>query len=170
MKLLEFDPGLIFWTFITFGFLLIVLKMVAWKPILTMLEEREKSVREALEGAEKARQEVADLSRKNQEMLDGVRRQADEILGRGRIEVDRVRTEILEKTKKEAENILADGRKQMEREYRAALKEIRAGVADLAIGAARSILVTGINEDKQRQLVEEYLNSLPETEGRLIAS
>ena len=92
MKLLEFDPGLIFWTFITFGFLLIVLKMVAWKPILTMLEEREKSVREALEGAEKARQEVADLSRKNQEMLDGVRRQADEILGRGRIEVDRVRT------------------------------------------------------------------------------
>lgn len=170
MDLLKFDPGLIIWTFITFVLLLIVLKRVAWKPLLTMLEEREKTVREALEGAEKARQEVAALSRKNEEMLDGVRRQADEILGRGRTEVQRVRAEILEKAKKEAENILADGRKQMEREYRATLKEIRTDVADLAIGAAQSILVTGINEDKQRQLVEEYLSSLPETEGRLIAS
>lgn len=166
MDLLSFNPGLIFWTVVTFLFLLFVLGRFAWKPLLGLLDEREKSIREALEGAEKARQEVENLSRKNQEMLDEVRREADQIRTRGRAEADRMRTELLEKARKEAEAVLADGRKQLQREYRGALRDLRASVADLAIGAAERILVTGLDEDKQRQLVDEYISSLPEAEGR----
>jgi F-type H+-transporting ATPase subunit b len=166
MDLLSFNPGLIFWTIVTFVFLLIVLGRFAWKPLLSLLEEREKSIREALEQADKARHEFENLSSKNNAMLAEVRREADEVRNRGRVEADRLRAELVEKAKKDAEGVLAEGRKQLEREYRAALQKLRASVADLAIGAAERILTTGLNEDRQRQLVDEYLRSLPEAESR----
>ena len=56
--LLKVDPGLIIWTIITFVALLIVLKMAVWKPLLAMLDERERRIRDAMAGAEKARHDA----------------------------------------------------------------------------------------------------------------
>ena len=165
MDLLKFNPGLIIWTLVTFGFLLLVLWRVAWKPLLALLDERERSIREALEGAEKARKETENMARTHQEMLDRVKAEADGILNQGRAEVDRMRAELLGKARQEAEAILADGRKQLEREHRAAVQQLRTSVADLAIGAAERILVTGLDDKKQRQIIDEYLASLPEAES-----
>jgi F-type H+-transporting ATPase subunit b len=41
-SLLDVNPGLIIWTILTFLLLLIILKKIAWKPILTALDKREK--------------------------------------------------------------------------------------------------------------------------------
>ncbi len=163
MDLLSFSSGLIFWTIGTFVLLLIVLRLVAWKPLLAMLDEREKSIREALEGAEKARKETENMAATHQAMLDRVKAEADGILNEGRAEADRMRGELLGKARQEAEAILADGRKQLEREQRTAVQQLRNSVADLAIGAAERILVTGLDDKKQRQLIDEYLESLPGT-------
>ena len=56
--LLNIEPGLIIWTVITFIVLLIVLRKVAWGPILTALEQREHTIRNSLEEAQRARQEA----------------------------------------------------------------------------------------------------------------
>ena len=55
--LLNVEPGLIIWTVITFVLLLIVLRKVAWGPILIALEQREHTIRNSLEEAQRARQE-----------------------------------------------------------------------------------------------------------------
>ena len=47
--MIKFDPGLIIWTTIIFTLLLLVLKKFAWKPILKSVEERSKSIQEALD-------------------------------------------------------------------------------------------------------------------------
>ena len=49
--MISFDPGLIIWTTIIFTLLLIVLKKFAWKPILNSVDERNKSIEEALKAA-----------------------------------------------------------------------------------------------------------------------
>ena len=56
--LLKIEPGLIIWTIVTFVFLLLVLRAVAWKPLLAMLAERETRIQDALAQADKARQEA----------------------------------------------------------------------------------------------------------------
>ena len=60
MKASLLDPhlGTIIWTLITFVLVLLVLKKWAWPPILSALDEREQSIRIAIEGAEQARQEA----------------------------------------------------------------------------------------------------------------
>jgi len=61
-SLLDVNPGLIFWTVITFAILLLILKRLAWKPILTALSTRENLINESLEKAEKARIEFEKLT------------------------------------------------------------------------------------------------------------
>ena len=42
--LVQLDPGLFIWTILTFLLLLMVLAKFAWKPLLEMLDERQKSI------------------------------------------------------------------------------------------------------------------------------
>ena len=44
MGLLDIDPGMIIWTIVTFLLLMILLRKTAWKPILAMIDEREKTI------------------------------------------------------------------------------------------------------------------------------
>ncbi|MDP6038416.1 MAG: F0F1 ATP synthase subunit B, partial [Candidatus Latescibacteria bacterium] len=47
MDLLNPNSGLIIWTLITFVLVLLVLKKVAWGPLLSALDQRETNIREA---------------------------------------------------------------------------------------------------------------------------
>jgi len=53
--MLEINPGLIVWTIITFVMLLVILRAVAWKPLVDALQKREQGIRDALKNAEDAR-------------------------------------------------------------------------------------------------------------------
>ena len=48
MELVKPSIGLIFWMVVSFSIILILLKKFAWKPILTMIKEREESIEQAL--------------------------------------------------------------------------------------------------------------------------
>ena len=63
--------------------------------------------------------------------------------------------------RKESEALLAQARASIEEERRAAVADLRAQVVDIAIEAAGRLLQTQMDEKKQRQLVEEYLEKLP---------
>ena len=65
----SFDPGLIIWTTIIFTLLLIILKKFAWKPILKAVDERNNSIKESLLAAEKARDEMSQLTSNNEKLL-----------------------------------------------------------------------------------------------------
>ena len=92
---------------------------------------------------EKARSESADLLRKNQQ------------------EVAAAKAERMEHARRESEELLKQARASIEEERRAAVAELRSQVVDLAIEAAGRLLATQMDEKKQRQLVEEYLEKLP---------
>ena len=55
MELMTPAGGTIFWTTLTFLLLLFALTKVGWKPILSMLDEREKKLKESLELADQAK-------------------------------------------------------------------------------------------------------------------
>jgi len=51
----EFSFGLFFWQLLIFVGLILILKKFAWKPILDTLNERENSIKESLESAQRLR-------------------------------------------------------------------------------------------------------------------
>ena len=153
--------GLIFWTVVTFVILAFILKRFAWRPILGIIEEREKTIREALEESKRAREAADEALAKNKELLAHARADAARIVSEGQKEAQRLRTEILEKARSEASAVLDQGRKQIELETKQAVARLKGTVVDVALEAAGKLIRASLDDAKHRELVESYLEELP---------
>ena len=67
--MLNLDPGMMIWAWITFGVLLFILYKVAWKPILSNIDKREKTIQESLDKAQKAQEEAESLLQKHEQLM-----------------------------------------------------------------------------------------------------
>lgn len=161
MKLVTPEFGMIFWTLLTFVLLAILLGRYAWKPLLAMLDEREKQVRESLDAAKIARAEADEILKKNQEVLAGARRETAALLEQGRRESEGLRAEILAQARKEAQDLVEQGKRQIQYEQKQAVETLRRQVADLAIGAAERLIRRELDDAGHRKLVAEYIETLP---------
>jgi F-type H+-transporting ATPase subunit b len=162
MRLVTPEIGTIFWTLVTFLVLLFLLGRYAWKPLLALLDERERTVRDGLDAAQKARAEADELLRRNQEFQAAARRETAALLEQGRRESETLRAEILAQARAEAQALVEQGKRQIQYEQRLALEALRRQVADLAIGAAERLIERNLDDPKHRELVAEYVRSLPD--------
>lgn len=159
--IMELSPGLTLWVAITFLVLIVVLAKVAWGPIVKVLDERERTIRDAIEQAKKERAEAEKLLAQQKESLAQARREAADLAKRNQQEMEGLRAELTAKARKEADDLVATARRTIEEETRKAAAELKAQVADLAVGAATRIVKSSLDEKAQRALVEEYLRELP---------
>jgi F-type H+-transporting ATPase subunit b len=160
-SLTDIDFTLTVSTLVLFVIFASVLGKFAWKPILQMVAEREKTVREHVEGAEKARSEAQALLDKRQEMLKDATREREEMIARATQEAEHVRNELMGKARAEAEQIVQKALAQIEREKTKAILELRSSVADLAMTAAEKIVRSSLTPEVQRKLVDETIAALP---------
>jgi F-type H+-transporting ATPase subunit b len=159
--LTQINPGLTLWAAITFLVLLVVLSRFAWGPIVKMLDEREKTIHEAIESAKKERAEAEKLLASQKASLAQATREAAELAKRNQDEVEKLRQELTAKARKEAEELVASARKQIIEEKTKAAAELKGMVADLAIEAAGKLVKASLDDKAQRALVEDYLKQLP---------
>ena len=157
------DPhvGTIIWTIITFLVVLVVLKATVWKPLLGALEERERRISDALEGAEKARAEAQLMLGEHQEKLEQAEAEARSIVRESRESAEKIHKEIVEKARSEAQQTVDQARRSIQLEKQAALVELRTEVADLAVQAAGAIIDANLDDEKNRKLVEDLISSIP---------
>src|SRR5512144_3220924 len=159
--LTDINPGLTLWTAITFLVLLFVLGKFAWGPIVKMLAERERTIRDAIESAKKERLEAERLLSDQKQALAGAQREAAELARKNQQEVEALRQELTARARKEADELVATARQQIAEELSKARAELKAQVADLAIDAAGRLVKASLDDKAQRQLVEEYIAQLP---------
>ena len=159
----DINPGLTLWTGITFLVLLVVLSKFAWGPIVKMLAERERTIRDAIDAAKKERQEAERLLAEQKDGLHRAQREAAELARRNQQEVEALRQELTARARKEADELVATARQQIAEELSKARAELKAQVADLAIDAAARLVKASLDEKAQRKLVEEYIATLPAT-------
>lgn len=145
--------GLIFWMTIVFLILLFLLKKFAWSPILKVVKEREDNIKDSLQAADKAKNELKQLEAKNEALLNEARAERDSMLKEAREAKGRMVEEAKNEAKKEAENIIDQAKKQIESEKTAAISEIKNQVASLSIEIAEKILRGELDsDDKQKKL------------------
>jgi F-type H+-transporting ATPase subunit b len=157
----DINPGLTLWTGITFIVLLVVLRKFAWGPIVGMLDERERTIRDAIEQTKKERLEAERLLADQKEAFARASREAAELAKRSQADIEAMRTELTARARKEADDLVAGARLQIQEEKAKAMSEIRAMAADLAVEGAKRLIQLNIDERKQKELVEEYLAQLP---------
>ncbi len=159
-KLISPDIGVIFWTVITFLALLILLGKFAWKPILHMIDEREKMIKESIDQAQNAKNEAEKLLQQQKEIIESTKAETMQMLAAGKQEAERVRSDLISEAKKYQQEIIEQGRRKIEQETRSALQEIKGRAAELAIAAAGRIIEATLDEHSQKKLVDDYIEEL----------
>jgi F-type H+-transporting ATPase subunit b len=155
------DYGTIFWMLIIFGIVLFILKKFAWVPILKALKEREKSISDALNSAEKARKEVAGLKASNDQIIADARREKDIILKEARDIKDTIVAEAKVQANAEAQKSSEIAKQQINAEKAAAINDIKQQVAELSVMIAEKIIRKQLeNTIEQERLVEDQLKDL----------
>ena len=160
-SLTSINPGLTLWAAITFLVLLVVLSRFAWGPIVKMLDERTRTIHEAIDAARKERAEAERMLAEQKESLVRANREAAELAKRNQQEVETLRQELTARARQEADELVSSARKQIIEEKSKAVTELRGMAADLAIDAAARLIKSSLEENTQRQLVEDYLKQLP---------
>ena len=100
--LVQPDPGLFIWTILVFLILLGMLSKFAWKPLLALLDKREKTIRDSLDDAEKARTELEQLQQKSEELIAQARTEAQNIVAAGKAAGEQLKSDTLEKARQQA--------------------------------------------------------------------
>ncbi len=161
--MLDIDPGMIIWTWITFFVVLVILYKIALKPILAAIDSREKSIHDDIEKAQKQRDEAQALLAKHQEMLDQAEAEAQKLFKESKAQADKAREELIEKAREESAKLVGKAKEEIEQQKESALASLKEEVADLAVGAAEKIILQNLDAKKQKVVVDEYIKSMPKT-------
>lgn len=159
--MLDVNPGLILWTILTFLILVVVLRGLAWKPLLGALTAREEKIRTTLEETARAQEEARRLLEENRRQLAEAEARAQQAIREGREMGEKVRAEILEKAQASSRAFVEQAREEIRREKEAALGQLRSEVADLAVMAAGKIIDANLDPARHRALVDAALRDLP---------
>lgn len=158
--LLDVNPGLIIWTLITFITLLLILKKVAWKPILTALDQREKAIKDSLDKAEKANEEAKKILDENQANLAKAEDESRKIIEQSRVYAEKLKEQMLLAGKEQAKKILEEATAEIDRKKDAAFDELKTQVAEIAVQAAEKILKTNLDAEKNKKLADTFISEI----------
>ena len=153
--------GLIFWTSVVFIILLVLLKRMAWTPILNNVDARNKSIEEALEAAKNARDEMSNLKADNDRILKEARAERDEMLKEARELKANTVSEAKNAAKDEADKMIASAKVVIENEKAGAISELKNTVGSLSVDIAEKVLRAELKDvDKQNTFIADMLKDI----------
>jgi F-type H+-transporting ATPase subunit b len=161
MDLVTPSIGLVFWTSISFLALFLILRKLAWKPMLGAITERERSIEDALNKAELAREEMSRLSNENEILLKQARVERDEILKEAKGLKDQILAEAKNIAQIEGAKLIEKAKVEINNQKVAALDEVKNQVAALSLDIAEKVLRKQFDDKKsQEALVSDLLKDV----------
>ncbi len=158
--LVQPDPGLFIWTIVTFLILLWLLTKFAWKPLLGMLQKREDTIRQSLDDAEKARDELAKLQEKSEQLIAEARTEAQNIVAEGKAAGEKLKTETMDNARQQADVLLKNAEQQIQAETEKAITEIKKEVVDLSLEVAGKLIRKNLTKADNQALIDETVNKI----------
>lgn len=163
MELLTPSVGTLFWTGLTFVLLLVILKKMAWGPVLQMLNERERLIKESLEKADAAQKDSEKVLAKNQEIVEQAKKEAQELLSKARKTAEATKDELIQKAESEATKMLEKAKHDIALEKEKAVEEIRSQTAEISVLIASKLIGRTLSKNDHKDIIEASLDKIVET-------
>ncbi|MDH4153011.1 MAG: F0F1 ATP synthase subunit B [Nitrospira sp.] len=162
----HFFSSLIFWEVVSFGILLFILYKYAFPGILSVLEEREKKIKDSLDLAERHRSDAETRLKEYEAKLSAAGKEAEAILAAAKDRAQRLLDENEQRLTADAERIKGDATREIEQERRKALQDIRTQTTELALMVAEKVVQRSLTEADQRKFADDALEALSRSQQR----
>jgi F-type H+-transporting ATPase subunit b len=142
---------------VNFIILLVILRLVAYKPLMDKLDERANMARETVEQAERMRQEAASAEETVKAQIEAGRKEGQAIVAQASEIGARLKAEAREEARRETEALIAKARAEIDRERVESLEELRREFVELTILAAQRVIEESLDKTKHQRLIEQVL-------------
>ncbi len=156
---LSLTPSTVAFQALNFLVLLIVLKFILYKPLMQVLKDREKRIKEGVENAEKADQMLAESEVSHQNILKTAKVESHGILESAKKSAEETKRTIIENAQAEANKIVESGKNIVEMEKGRATQELKNEAVRLVMLTAEKVLKEKLDAGKDGKLIQESLNS-----------
>jgi F-type H+-transporting ATPase subunit b len=158
--LMSINPSVLVATIINFVILYFILKKFFFKKIAAVIEEREDLINGKLDEAEEEITKARVLAIENEKILKNAREEGKIITQRHKEKADKIYNEIIEEANEESKVILSRARTEITREKEKAEAQLKTGVVNLAVELSQKIIEKNIDEDKNRELIDEFIKKV----------
>lgn len=145
-------------TFLVF----LLLKKLLFKPVLSVIEAREKDIRENLAEGEKAKSEGLSLKKEYQEKVNSAKNEGQEIIKQATLRAEQKESEIISTAKQEAQSLKEKASKDVEQERQKVMNEIKNDISDIALLAASKVIEKDIDKSKHEELINNFIKEVGE--------
>ena len=142
---------------INFIILMGILYLVAYKPIMRMLDERAGRIRESMEQTEKIKQQAEDAEAEFKKQIAAASKQGQQVIDRAARTAEEIRQKARREAEGEAEALLIRARAGIRRERDEVVDELRREFADITILAAGKVIDRSLDKETHRQVIDKVL-------------
>ena len=137
--------------------LLIVLYFVAYKPVMRMLDERSKRIKDSMEQVDAIKEQAARTEEEVKKQLAAASKEGRERIDRSVKAGEEIREKAKQGARQEAEALISRARDEIKRERDEAISDLRKEVADLTIAAAEKVIDRSLDKKAHRDLIDKVL-------------
>ena len=137
--------------------LLGLLYLVAFKPIMRMLDERSRGIKESMAQADSIKEQLAHTEEEVKKQLEAASREGQERIAQAVQIGEEVKQKAQQEARQEAGTLIARARTEIQRERDEAIDELRKEVADITILAAGKVIERSLDKKTHRELIDKVL-------------
>lgn len=149
--------GVLLTQIVTFIILFVLLRFVAYKPLMRMLDERSKRVKDSMDQAESIKEQSAKSEEELKKQLEQASREGQDRIARAVKAGEELKQKAEEEAKRETEKLVVKARSEIRQERDAAITEVRREFADLTVLAAGKVIEKSLDKEEHRELIDKVL-------------
>ena len=140
---------------VAFVLLIWFINKVLWKPMMAMMEARQKRISDGLAAAEKGKKEQELAEQHAKDVLKDAKSQAAEIVSQANKRGSDIVEEAKSNAKAEADRIVTAANAEIEQEVNRAKEHLRKDVSAIALEGASKILKREVDATAHAQVLDE---------------
>jgi F-type H+-transporting ATPase subunit b len=142
---------------LSFTLLLIVLRLLVYKPVLKLLDERRERIQEGLSAADRGREQGEQAAREAQAQIESARREGQQIIANAQQVAQRIQEEGRQQALQQQDAMLERARSEIQLERDSAISELRREFADLTISAAEKVIGQSLDRSAHQRLIDRAI-------------
>jgi len=137
--------------------LLGILYLVAYKPIMRLLDERSRRIKESMAQADAIKEQAVRAEEEVKKQLEVASKEGEKRIARAVKAGEEVKQKAQQEASKEAEALMARAKTEIQRERDGAIDELRKEFADLTVLAAGKVIDRTLDKKAHRQIIDKVL-------------
>lgn len=162
---LGFDLAVLIAQVINVGVLFGLMYLVAYKPLLKMLDARREKIRENVEQIESIKELRSQAEEEATKQLAEAQKEGQGVISRAIHDGEEIKKRSHQEAEQETQTLLEKEQARMQQEREEAIEELRRQFTDLTISAAEKVIQRSLNKEDHRALIDKVLEESIAEEG-----